>query len=55
MHSQLDCMGLRLPGIGVSYVKTCAAVPIRLDLLNFKVCIFCLGLIFCWSTSFTNQ
>jgi len=37
MRSQLDCVDPRLPGTGVFDVKTRAAVPIRLDLLNFEV------------------
>lgn len=46
MRSQLDCVDSRLPGTGVFDVKTRAAVPIRLDLLNFEVRIFfCLGLV----------
>lgn len=36
MRSQLDCVDPRLPGTGVFDVKTRAAVPIRLDLLNFE-------------------
>lgn len=36
MRSQLDCVDSRLPGTGVFDVKTRAAVPIRLDLLNFE-------------------
>ncbi|KAG2336896.1 Pet127-domain-containing protein [Suillus weaverae] len=35
-RSQLDCVDPRLPGTGVFDVKTRAAVPIRLDLLNFE-------------------
>jgi len=37
MRSQLDCVDGRLPGTGVFDVKTRAAVPIRMDLLNYEV------------------
>jgi hypothetical protein len=37
MRSQLDCVDTRLPGAGVFDVKTRAAVPIRMDLLNYEV------------------
>jgi hypothetical protein len=40
MRSQLDCVDPRLPGSGVFDVKTRAAIPIRLDLLNFEVRVF---------------
>lgn len=36
MRSQLDCVDHRLPGSGVFDIKTRAALPIRLDNLNFK-------------------
>ncbi|TDL22248.1 Pet127-domain-containing protein [Rickenella mellea] len=36
MRSQLDCYDARLPGTGVFDIKTRAAVPIRLDGLNYK-------------------
>jgi hypothetical protein len=47
MRSQLDCVDSRLPGTGVFDVKTRAAVPIRLDLMNFEVrtCFFGSGAI----------
>lgn len=37
MRSQLDCVDSRLPGTGVFDIKTRAALPIRLDLLNYEV------------------
>jgi hypothetical protein len=37
MRSQLDCHDSRLPGTGVFDIKTRAAVPLRLDLLNYEV------------------
>ena len=37
MRSQLDCVDPRLPGSGVFDIKTRAAMPLRLDNLNFKV------------------
>jgi len=37
MRSQLDCIDPRLPGTGVFDIKTRAAVPIRLDILNYEV------------------
>ena len=40
MRSQLDCVDSRLPGTGVFDVKTRAATPIRMDLMNFEVRIF---------------
>ena len=36
MRSQLDCQDRRLPGTGVFDIKTRAALPIRLDLLNYE-------------------
>ncbi|KAG8214887.1 hypothetical protein J3R82DRAFT_10058 [Butyriboletus roseoflavus] len=36
MRSQLDCFDPRLPGTGVFDIKTRAAVPIRLDILNYE-------------------
>ncbi|THH10463.1 hypothetical protein EW145_g1312 [Phellinidium pouzarii] len=36
MRSQLDCHDPRLPGTGVFDIKTRAALPIRIDTLNFK-------------------
>ncbi|KAH7924960.1 Pet127-domain-containing protein [Leucogyrophana mollusca] len=36
MRSQLDCVDNRLPGTGVFDIKTRAAVPIRLDMLNYE-------------------
>lgn len=36
MRSQLDCIDSRLPGTGVFDIKTRAAVPIRLDILNYE-------------------
>ena len=36
MRSQLDCYDPRLPGTGVFDIKTRAAVPIRLDLMNYE-------------------
>jgi len=40
MRSQLDCYDSRLPGTGVFDIKTRACLPIRLDILNFEVCLF---------------
>lgn len=40
MRSQLDCIDNRLPGTGVFDLKTRAAVPIRLDMLNYEVRLF---------------
>lgn len=40
MRSQLDCIDNRLPGTGVFDLKTRAAVPIRLDMLNYEVHLF---------------
>jgi hypothetical protein len=37
MRSQLDCYDSRLPGTGVFDLKTRAALPVRLDTLNFEV------------------
>ena len=37
MRSQLDACDSRLPGTGVFDIKTRAALPIRLDSLNFQV------------------
>jgi hypothetical protein len=37
MRSQLDCVDPRLPGTGVFDIKTRAALPIRMDQLNYKV------------------
>lgn len=37
MRSQLDCQDTRLPGTGVFDLKTRACLPIRMDILNFKV------------------
>lgn len=37
MRSQLDCVDARLPGTGVFDIKTRAALPIRMDLLNYEV------------------
>jgi hypothetical protein len=37
MRSQLDCRDGRLPGTGVFDIKTRAALPLRMDLLNFEV------------------
>ncbi|KAG9315444.1 hypothetical protein JVU11DRAFT_3055 [Chiua virens] len=36
MRSQLDCVDSRLPGTGVFDIKTRAALPIRLDILNYE-------------------
>lgn len=36
MRSQLDCYDRRLPGTGVFDIKTRAALPLRLDLMNFE-------------------
>ncbi|EJC98163.1 Pet127-domain-containing protein [Fomitiporia mediterranea MF3/22] len=36
MRSQLDCVDPRLPGSGVFDIKTRAALPLRMDNLNFK-------------------
>ena len=36
MRSQLDCVDPRLPGTGVFDIKTRAALPIRVDLLNWE-------------------
>lgn len=36
MRSQLDACDSRLPGTGVFDIKTRAALPIRLDSLNFQ-------------------
>ncbi|KAF9219174.1 Pet127-domain-containing protein [Gyrodon lividus] len=36
LRSQLDCVDPRLPGTGVFDIKTRAAVPIRLDVLNYE-------------------
>ena len=38
MRSQLDCQDPRLPGSGVFDIKTRAALPIRLDMMNYEVC-----------------
>ena len=40
MRAQLDGQDPRLPGTGVFDIKTRAVLPIRLDMLNYKVCIF---------------
>lgn len=37
MRSQLDCHDPRLPGTGVFDIKTRAALPIRVDLMNWEV------------------
>lgn len=37
MRSQLDCHDPRLPGTGVFDIKTRAALPIRLDMMNHEV------------------
>lgn len=37
MRSQLDCYDPRLPGSGVFDIKTRAAMPIRLDIMNYEV------------------
>lgn len=36
MRSQLDGVDKRLPGTGVFDIKTRAAIPIRMDLLNYE-------------------
>jgi hypothetical protein len=36
MRSQLDCVDPRLPGTGVFDIKTRAALPIRLDMMNYE-------------------
>ncbi|KAF9233367.1 mitochondrial protein Pet127-domain-containing protein [Melanogaster broomeanus] len=36
MRSQLDCVDPRLPSTGVFDIKTRAAVPIRMDVLNYE-------------------
>jgi hypothetical protein len=36
MRSQLDCVDKRLPGTGVFDIKTRAALPIRIDQLNWE-------------------
>ncbi|KAH8104632.1 mitochondrial protein Pet127-domain-containing protein [Cristinia sonorae] len=36
MRSQLDCHDSRLPGTGVFDIKTRAAIPLRLDPMNFQ-------------------
>ncbi|EIN12750.1 Pet127-domain-containing protein [Punctularia strigosozonata HHB-11173 SS5] len=36
MRSQLDCQDRRLPGTGVFDIKTRAALPIRLDIMNYE-------------------
>lgn len=36
MRSQLDCYDSRLPGTGVFDIKTRAAMPIRVDLMNWE-------------------
>jgi hypothetical protein len=38
MRSQLDAVDHRLPGTGVFDIKTRAALPIRMDLMNHEVC-----------------
>jgi hypothetical protein len=38
MRSQLDGVDKRLPGTGVFDIKTRAALPIRLDMMNHEVC-----------------
>jgi hypothetical protein len=38
MRSQLDGVDSRLPGTGVFDIKTRAALPIRMDLMNHEVC-----------------
>ena len=37
MRSQLDCYDSRLPGTGIFDIKTRAAFPIRLDIMNYQV------------------
>ena len=37
MRSQLDCHDPRLPGTGIFDIKTRAALPIRLDMMNLEV------------------
>lgn len=39
MRSQLDSYDGRLPGTGVFDIKTRAALPLRIDTLNFQVCV----------------
>jgi len=36
MRSQLDCYDPRLPGTGVFDLKTRAALPVRMDIMNYK-------------------
>jgi hypothetical protein len=36
MRSQLDCVDSRLPGTGVFDIKTRAALPIRMDQMNYQ-------------------
>lgn len=36
MRSQLDCHDGRLPGTGVFDLKTRAALPVRMDVMNYK-------------------
>ncbi|PAV16908.1 Pet127-domain-containing protein [Pyrrhoderma noxium] len=36
MRSQLDCYDSRLPGTGIFDIKTRAAFPIRLDIMNYQ-------------------
>ena len=36
MRSQLDCHDPRLPGTGVFDLKTRAALPVRMDIMNYK-------------------
>jgi hypothetical protein len=36
MRSQLDCVDPRLPGTGVFDIKTRAALPIRMDQMNYE-------------------
>jgi hypothetical protein len=36
MRSQLDCHDPRLPGTGVFDLKTRAALPVRMDVMNYK-------------------
>ena len=38
MRSQLDGVDKRLPGTGVFDIKTRAALPIRMDIMNYEVC-----------------
>lgn len=51
MRSQLDCQDSRLPGTGVFDLKTRAALPIRLDMLNYQVSIHLLLWHTPWLTS----